>query len=316
MSAPLSSAPGPARAPAADARAGPWLVLAAAVVWSFGGVFARLLGDLDPWSVIFWRSGWAAAFLVGFMLWRDGLRGALGLFRTMGGPGLVVALAFATASTAFVIALQVTTVANVLLIQAGTPLIAALMAWALFGERVARPTWAAIAAVLLGVTVMVSGSLGGAVAPLGDALALVVALAFAAATVVTRRYAGVRMAPAVAFGMILAGLGGAVKAGDLAVEPAEMGLLFAFGALNLGLGLALFVTGARLTPAAIAALLGVAETMLGPVWVWLALGEIPGSRTIVGGAIVLAALVGHLGWQIFCRRVEGEPRLKNVAAGR
>jgi drug/metabolite transporter (DMT)-like permease len=77
-----------------------------------------------------------------------------------------------------------------------------------------------------------------------------------------------------------------------------MAVLFAFGALNLGLGLALFVTGARLVPAAVAALLGVSETMLGPLWVWLFFGEEPAARTLLGGSVVLAALVAHLGWQM------------------
>lgn len=292
---PVSAA---APAQAAQTRLGLGLVLGAAVVWSFGGVFARLLGDLDPWAVIFWRSVWAAAFLAGFMLWRDGAGGTARLFRAMGAPGLVVALCFATASTAFVTALQITSVANVLLIQSGVPLIAALMAWALFGERVAGPTWAAIGAVFAGVGVMVSGSLSGAVSPVGDLLALAVAVAFAAATVTTRRHAGVRMAPAVCLGMVLAAGAAALLAPGFAVGPGEMGLLFGFGALNLGLGLALFVTGARLVPAAVAALLGVAETLLGPVWVWAALGEVPGPRTLAGGAMILAALLGHLGWQV------------------
>jgi drug/metabolite transporter (DMT)-like permease len=268
------------------------------VVWSFGGVFARLLGDVDPWAVIFWRAVWAAAFLIGFMLWRDGTRGTVRLFRAMGGPGLVVAICFALASTAFVTALEFTTVANVLLIQAGVPLIAALMAWAIFGERVAGPTWIAIAAVLLGVGVMVSGALGGGASLTGDALAAVVALAFATATVTTRRHAEVRMAPAVCLGMVFAAAVSAVAAGDLSAGPTEMAFLAGFGAFNLGLGLALFVTGARLAPAAVAALLGVAETMLGPVWVWLAFDETPSDRTILGGAIILAALAGHLAWQI------------------
>ena len=74
-----------------------------------------------------------------------------------------------------------------------------------------------------------------------------------------------------------------------------MAFLFAFGALNLGLGLACFATGARLIPAALAALLGTFETLLGPIWVWLIHAEVPSTRTIVGGSVVFAALLIHLG---------------------
>ena len=87
------------------------------------------------WTVVFWRSFWAAAFLLGFMLLRDGGRGTLKLFRDMGLPGLAVALCFATASTSFVVALAYTTVANILLMQAGVPLIAALIALLLFRRK-------------------------------------------------------------------------------------------------------------------------------------------------------------------------------------
>lgn len=299
----LSSSPSPVLRAASP---GPWLVLSSAVVWSFGGAFARFLGDLDPWTVVFWRAVWAAAFLIGFMGLREGPRSLPGLFRAMGAPGLAVALCFTTASTSFVVALQFTTVANVLLIQAGVPLIAALMAWALFGERTSGPTWAAIAAVLIGVAVMVSHSLTGQANPMGDLLGLMVALAFASATVITRRHAHLRMTPAVCLGMMIAaGIAALVlglRGGTFMVSPARMGLLAGFGALNLGLGLALFVTGARLVPAAIAALLGTAETMLGPVWVWLIFGETPDPRTLLGGGIVLLALIGHLVWQIAERR--------------
>jgi drug/metabolite transporter (DMT)-like permease len=264
------------------------------VVWSFGGLFARLLGPLDVWTVVFWRSGFAAAFLIGFMALRDGPGGLAAGFRAMGAPGLAVALAFASASTSFVVALGHTTVANILLVQAGVPLIAALLAWAAFGERVPRATWAAIALVFVGVAVMVSGSLTGAGSALGDALAVWIAVAFASATVITRRFAQVRMVPAVCLGALLAAGFAASRAPGFAVTGAELGLLAGFGAFSLGLGLALFVTGARLVPAAVAALIGVAETLLGPVWVWLFLDETPDPRTLVGGALVLGALTAHL----------------------
>jgi drug/metabolite transporter (DMT)-like permease len=74
-----------------------------------------------------------------------------------------------------------------------------------------------------------------------------------------------------------------------------MGWLFAFGAINLGLGLACFAMGARLIPAAFAALLGTFETLLAPVWVWLAHGEVPSARTVLGGAVIFTALLVHIG---------------------
>ena len=280
-----------------DAR-GAWLVFGAAAVWSFGGAIARFLSVTDSWTIIFWRSLCAAIFLLGFMFQRDGLRGTVMLFRDMGWAGIGVGMCFATASTSFIVALSHTTVANILLMQAGAPLFAALLMFLLFRERVGTGTWVAIAAVMAGITVMVSDSLDGSVSPVGDGLALLIALVFALATVLTRRNAHVRMMPAVCLGTLITLVAGFAFAGSLQVSPADAAWLFVFGALNLALGMMFFVTGVRLLPAAVAALISTAEPVLGPVWVWLAHGEVPVARTLVGGAIVIAALLMHLAWQM------------------
>jgi len=281
-----------------EERWGSLLVFLSALMWSFGGTFARFLDSLDNWTVVFWRSVWAAGFLIGFMLWRDGWRGTTALFRGMGWPGLAVAVCFATASATFVVALSYTTVANILLMQAGVPLLAALLAWLLFRERVSPTTWMAIAAVIAGVAIMVSESLDGTVSPIGNGLALLISTVVAVATVLTRRFAHVRMTPATCLGTLLAAAFSASQASAFAVSGRDMGFLLAFGVVNLGLGLALFATGARMVPAAIAALLGTFEPLLGPIWVWLVHGEVPSVRTMVGGAIVFAALIVHIGLEI------------------
>jgi drug/metabolite transporter (DMT)-like permease len=282
------------RSRAAEFRLGILLVAGAAVVWSFGGSIARFIQSGDPWTTVFWRSLFAASFLLLFMLLRDGPAGTMRLFRNMGSAGLGVALCFGCASASFVVALQHTTVANILLIQAAAPLFAALMSWMLFGERVALATALAIAAVIFGVGVMVSGSFSGNVSPLGDGLALLITVLFSTAIVITRHAPHVRMTPAVCLGTALACAFAAFLAGGLSVSAADFGWLFLFGAVNLGMGLAMFVTGARLVPAAVAALVSTLEPALGPVWVWLIHGEVPGTRTIWGGAMVFAALLIHI----------------------
>jgi drug/metabolite transporter (DMT)-like permease len=277
-----------------EKQLGALLVFGSAFFWSFGGAIARFLDIPDAWTIVFWRCLFSGVFLLMFMLLRDGPRGTVALFRNMGWPGLAVGLAFMVASTCFIIAIQHTTVANVVLLGAGVPLFAALMVWFLYGEHISGITWIAILTVIVGVGIMVSSSFTGDVSLLGDGLALVIPLVFAAATVITRRYPHVRMTPATCFGCFAASLFAFAMASDITVEPGELGILFIFGAFNLGLGMALFVTGARLIPSALAALLGTAETMLGPVWVAVIHGEIPSPRTIAGGLLILLALLTHL----------------------
>jgi drug/metabolite transporter (DMT)-like permease len=298
-------------APAAQEGAGALLVFLSAVAWSFGGALARYLAIDDSWTVVFWRGLFAGLFLLGFLLLRDGPRKTLSLYRNMGVPGLLVAFGFAVASSCFVIAISYTTVANVVLIQAGVPLFAALIAWVLFRERVTFATWFAIAAVIAGVAIMVAGgpllalltgdeaqgAATGVAYPhawFGNLLALAIAIVFAMTTVVTRRFPNVRQTPGASLGCFAASAFAATQASGFAVTPGELGVLFVFGALNLGLGMALFVTGARLIPSAFAALLGTAETMLGPVWVAIFHGEVPGVETVIGGLIILAALIFYL----------------------
>jgi len=277
-----------------DQKVGLLLVFLSALFWSFGGMIARFVSVGDGWTVVFWRSLFAALFILGFMLWRDGRAGTLRLFRDMGLPGLFVAVCFTISVTCFVLALSYTTVANVMLMQAGTPLIAALLAWLVFRERISPATWCAIAAVIFGVGIMVSDSLSGTVSPVGDGLALLIAVSFAIATVTTRRFQHVRMTPATCLGAAIAAALAATQSSGLSVDGGNLALLVAFGALNLGLGLALFASGARLVPAAYAALIGTFEPVMGPVWVWLVHGEVPSSRTIVGGCIIFLALIAHL----------------------
>jgi drug/metabolite transporter (DMT)-like permease len=285
-----------------DLKSGTLFVLGSAIVWSFGGAIARFISVDDAWTIVFWRATWGALFLLGFLLARDGLSGTIRLFQKMGLPGIGVALCFATASSTFILALSYTTVANILLIQAGVPLIAALLGRLLFGERVAPATWLAIAAVILGVVIMVSDSLDTGVSLIGNALSVLIALAFATATVITRHYANVRMTPACCLGTLLSAAVSAALADGFYVSARDMGLLFTFGALNLGLGLALFATGARAVPAAVTALIGTTEPVLAPLWVWLIHNEVPSQLTLVGGSIIVLALLMHLLWQLRVQR--------------
>ena len=297
MSAPLHS-------PSAlnDRRVGMLLVLGSALVWSFGGALARFLAVSDPWAVIVWRSGFAALFLIGLMLWRDGISGTIRHFTGMRLPALGVALCFATASTSFVVGLQYTSVANILVVQAGGPLIAASLAWVIFREQVSAGTWVAIGAVILGIAVMESESLSGDMSPIGALLALVISLSFALATVITRHHAHIEMVPAVTLGVLIAFANAVFHTTSFAIGPTDAFVLFAFGAINLGGGLAMFVGGARRIPASVASLIGTAEPVLGPVWVWLVHGEVPSARTIIGGLIVLGALFAHSLGQLLSRR--------------
>ena len=228
-------------------------------------------------------------FLVCFLAWRD-RRGVVRQLAGIGTAGLAVAVCFAVSSMGLVVALQLTSVSKVLMILSAAPLFAAVLGWVVLGERVAPVTWAAIAAAMAGIALMVSDSWStGSIA--GDLIALGIAASSATAIVLIRRNAQVAMTPAMLAAVIIATAVSLPLASPFEVSQRDVPLLLLFGSCQLGLGLALLAYGARLIPAAKAALLGTLEPILGPLWVWLALGEAPSPLALAGGGLVLASLV-------------------------
>lgn len=280
-----------AAGPGAAARRGALLVAAAAVCWSSGGLLVRLVGTA-PWTTSLWRSLFASLFLA-TVLWLVRGRGIVGQWRAAGLPGLAVAVCMALASTCFIFSLSRTSVANTLLLMATGPYVAGLLGWLVLGERVAPRTWAAMGVALTGAAVMVSGSLGHG-ALVGDLLAVAMAASFAVATVLIRRHPEIPMAPAAALATALTALIALPQADLLGTAPRDLALLALFGTGQFGAGFLLFTAGARLIPVAKSALIGLLETVLGPLWVWLLLGEAPAAASLAGGALILTALLANI----------------------
>jgi drug/metabolite transporter (DMT)-like permease len=279
-----------ARGATALHRRGLLLVAGAAMVWSAGGLLARMI-ETDPWTKLFWRSVFACLFLLAYAWFKN--RGRLvATFRDLGWPGVVLGLCFATASSSFIIGLNYTTVANIMFVQAGAPFFAGLLGWVLLRERVRLRSWIASGAALLGIGVISRGSfeVGNAV---GDLLAITCALGFAGAIVTTRRHKHLRMAPATCLATLFTALFSLPFARLSAPDTSDFAYLLLFGCGQMGIGLILFTGGVRLIPAAEAGLMSILESILSPLWVWLALAEIPSDDTLLGGAIVLGALVAH-----------------------
>jgi drug/metabolite transporter (DMT)-like permease len=267
------------------------MVAASALIWSTGGLIVRALGDTDQWTTVFWRSFWAFAFLALFLLARRG-REAVRAVIGMGLPGIIVALCFTTASVGLIVALKLSSVANVLIIMSASPMIAAILGWIVAGERPSLITWLAVIAGAIGIAIMVSDSYAQGTV-VGDAIASLIALGYAVAIVTMRRHREIEMLPAMCLAVLAAAVIAVALAPTLATSPRASLLLIFFGAVQLGLGLALFSAGARLIPAAQTALIGNLEPIFGPLWVWVLLNERPSARAIIGGTLVIAAVLIH-----------------------
>jgi drug/metabolite transporter, DME family len=267
-------------------RTGVLLVITAGILWSLMGLALRSLDSASTWQILFWRPVGMIPVLAGFMLWRRaGV--TLGLSSVIGGMALVLAFAGA------VYAIQSTTIANAVFLFSASPFFSAVLGWILLREQVRRVTWAAILLAVMGMGIMLrEGAGAGAMA--GNIAAIGSAFGFALFTVMVRWGKVADMLPAVILGGALSmGVAAVVLTGQgqhFAPPFHDIAIIVAAGAVILGLGMTLFTLGSRVVPAAEATLLTMLEVILGPVWVWLILGETASVLTFVGGAVVLCAV--------------------------
>ena len=273
-------------------RRGLILVLTATVLWSLAGLFARVLAHLDVWTVLAWRAllGSASIATVGLIEWR---RGRLDNPFGFGPLSPVVALLAMIAISAYTAAVMTTTIADVMVIYATLPFVAAAIGWLVNRERVAPRTLVAAVAALAGIVVIFDSGLGSGRLP-GQGLSALMSLAFAGMVVLQRRQPEASMIAVNALGALGSGIFGLMNSPHPPLGAYDLGVLFLFGLTTIGLAFVLFMEGAKLIPSAEAGLISLLDVVLGPVWVFLAFGENPGPATLLGGAIVLGAALWRM----------------------
>lgn len=278
----------PVGASPSERRRGELYALLAAAIWSSAGILQRQL-QIGASTQIAGR-GMFAFLALGIYV----IAFQRGQARTIAGlGGLMLAAAMAVANGAFMLSLNHATVAHVLFFQALAPLVAALLGAKLVGERPGIATTIAMLLALSGVVVMVGGPGGGS--ELGNGLALLTAVAFAVVIVAARRYDGVSTAAAICVSQLLVviAFGPLSQPGD--VPAGQLGWLALLGAGQVTLGTLFFAMAARRVPAAELALIFLLEIVLGPLWTWIGIGEQPSVATLLGGGIVLTAVVLQIG---------------------
>jgi drug/metabolite transporter (DMT)-like permease len=224
--------------------------------------------------------------------WLWGRRAVLDA-RAVGLPALAVAIFIACTLIFHVLAMTQTTVANVLILQSMSPLLVAVLAWVFLDERLRPSGWLVLALAFCGLALVIGGSLGGGNMT-GNVFALIVALCSASHVTIVRRYRARNLA-AVTLPAALAASGVALPfTQPLGVSVPDIGLLLLLGGVQMSLGLTCFILALRHLPAAEVTLIALLEPILGPIWVWLVIGEQPATTTLLGGVIVLSALVAHV----------------------
>ncbi len=252
-------------------------------------LFVRLI-EAEALVIAFWRAATAGTFILTALLLFQGPKAFAPLRRT-GRAGVIYTLLMATTAPGFVMAVTNTSVANVVFIFATTPIFASLFSRAFLGEPISRRMVLTMIVVLAGLGIIAYGSSESGIASWkGDLWALYVSMAYAAALTAVRRLRETPMIPAVP----IAYLGAALVLGlisDPFTSLADFWLLYLGHGLFIGIATCLLTLGPRYITSAEVALLILLESVLAPILVWAVIGEDPGAYALIGGAIVIAALL-------------------------
>ena len=290
------------------------LMVLVTLMWSIAGVVTRHLEAARAFEVTFWRSAFTVLALTvglsamrGAAWWRE--------VRRARWPLWVSGLCWSVMFTAFMVAITLTTVANVLVTLAVAPLVTAVFARAVLHHRLPRRTWIAIAVAGIGIIWMFGREMQlGSGALAGMAVALAVPLAGAANWTLLQHISHGNadpdepshdMLPAVWVGAVLSSLVTLPLAWPLRASGHDLALLSLLGVVQLAIPCLLAVWLTRVLPGPEIALLALLEVIFGVTWAWLGAGEAPGSAALTGGTLVLAALVGNELLALRSRRIAG-----------
>ena len=272
------------------------------LMWSIAGVVTRHLEGARSFEVTFWRSFFTVLSLLVILPFFQG-RAVFAKIRCGGQALWLSGVCWSVMFTAFMVALTLTTVANVLVTMALGPFITALMAWVFIGHRIPVRTWVAIALASAGIAWMYGGQvdLGSQLA--GTLVALMVPLAGACNWTVVQHSRthgqNIDLVPAVLVGAVLSSLATLPLAFPFSSTPHDMGLLAVLGLFQLAIPCVLAVLCASVLKAPEVALLALLEVIFGILLAWLGAGEVPGSSVLTGGSLVIGALVVNevIGWR-------------------
>ena len=266
------------------------ITLAGVLVISPDVLLVRLI-EADTLTKLFWRgllSGVVILLVWGVFLQRKPMREVV----RVGRSGWALAAIFALGTFCFLYAVEKTQAANVLLISATSPVIAALISLVVLKERVDRLTWVGIGGALLGVFVIAAGSVGEGGDLLGDMAAFGGAVSLALTFSIARAQKDISMVPAMGLSGLLTALVAGLFAPSLSVPQESWVYMALLGAGVVPLGFGLLTTGPQYIGAAEVSLILLLEALLGPVLVWWVIGEFPGQAALWGGSIILSALAG------------------------
>tara|TARA_B100000700_G_scaffold223669_1_gene246577 strand:- start:86 stop:943 length:858 start_codon:yes stop_codon:yes gene_type:complete len=276
---------------------GPFLVFLGACTLSFGGLIVKSFEGANLWQILFWRSVFFSIVVL-FFLFLNYKKNFFNSIYKIGLPGFLGGIVLSCGYAGYVFAMYNTTVANANFIIQTQTIFLAIFGYIFLKEKISILTIISIILAFSGIFLMLGGSLTSG-QMLGNIAAFIMPISFAVLILTVRKYPNVDMIPL----QLIAGLGaiilGYLFSSQIIVSSYDIFLGFIAGFFQVGLGFIFITIGAKTTPSALVGIIMLTEAILGPLWAWLFINETPPLVVLVGGSIVLSAVV----LQFFNRKI-------------
>ena len=268
---------------------GPLLILTGGFCLSWGGLIFRTFESASIWQILFYRSIFFLWVLIAFILLTYGKK-TFKKIKEAGVPGLIGGIFLSTNFVAYMYSMMETTVANVVFIISTQTVFLPIVAYIFLKEKISPRGYVAIMLAMIGVTLMIGDSLGTGSLK-GNLAALTIPINFSVLVLIIRKYPKVDMIPAIFYAGILSCTYGLLLLENFAISTKDIWLAFLLGVPQLAFGFIFITIGSRTTPAVMVGLLMLMESIFAPIWVWLFYNEIPPVSVLIGGIIILSAVV-------------------------
>ncbi|MDC0945546.1 DMT family transporter [Candidatus Pelagibacter sp.] len=268
---------------------GPLLVFLGALSLSFGGLIVKSFEGATLWQILFWRSLFFSLTILTFLI-ISYKKKTFKSFYDSGLPGFFGGIILSFGFCGYVFAMYNTTVANTNFIISLQILFLAVFGYFFLKEKISAATLASIILAITGVLVMVGNSLTPGELS-GNLAAFTMPITFAILIMIVRKYPTVDMVPAQFVAGVCSCIIGFLLSTKLMISPNDIFLGFLAGFFQVGFGFIFITIGARTTPSAMVGIIMLSESVLGPVWAFLFVSERPSIFGLVGGAIILFAVL-------------------------
>ena len=268
---------------------GPLLVFLGALSLSFGGLIVKSFEGATLWQILFWRSLFFSLTILAFLI-ISYKKKTFKSFHDSGLPGFFGGIILSFGFCGYVFAMYNTTVANTNFIISLQILFLAVFGYFFLKEKISAATLASIILAITGVLVMVGNSLTPGELS-GNLAAFTMPITFAILIMIVRKYPTVDMVPAQFVAGVCSCIIGFLLSTKLMISPNDIFLGFLAGFFQVGFGFIFITIGARTTPSAMVGIIMLSESVLGPVWAFLFVSERPSIFGLVGGAIILFAVL-------------------------